>query len=264
MARDKDGIPFHPAEYNPDFPRLKCKQCGLMNSCEHGQLDMEPWYPRLPILLEGGMVESIDDFVLSEYTEWSLQAIVDAQIDKRNGMILMPNFIHPVLYTRCLDTWPEEMETIDVKGRYQKEILHTTTWATLFMTVLDNEYVKCAIADKFGLEEEYRADAWLWQDTEEFTVNDVHVDFEEFDITFGLYFPTDNTLTNYGTQFWKPEYEADMEDSLVREECTLIEQIPFQHNLCYIMPRSKYSWHSSPILDKPMKRNHVYGYYKTI
>ena len=117
MARDKDGIPFHPAEYNPDFPRLKCKQCGLMNSCEHGQLDMEPWYPRLPILLEGGMVESIDDFVLSEYTEWSLQAIVDAEIDKRNGMILMPNFIHPVLYTRCLDSWPEEMNEIDVEGR---------------------------------------------------------------------------------------------------------------------------------------------------
>ena len=79
-----------------------------------------------------------------------------------------------------------------------------------------------------------------------------------------MYKRQDNTLTNYGTQFWKPEYEADMEDSLVREECTLIEQIPFQHNLCYIMPRSKYSWHSSPILDKPMKRNHVYGYYKTI
>ena len=97
MARDKDGIPFHPSEYNPDFPRLKCKQCGLMNSCTHEQMDMEPWYPRLPILLEGGMVESIDDFTLSEYTEWSLQAIVDAEINKSNGMILMQNFIHPVL-----------------------------------------------------------------------------------------------------------------------------------------------------------------------
>ena len=106
MARDINGIPFHPSEYNPDFPRLKCKQCGLMNSCSHGQMDMEPWYPRLPILLEGGMVESIDDFTLSEYTEWSLQAIVDSERDKRNGMILMQNFIHPVLYTRCLDTWP--------------------------------------------------------------------------------------------------------------------------------------------------------------
>ena len=137
MARDKNGIPFHPSEYNPDFPRLKCKICGLMNSCEHGQVDMEPWYPRLPILLEGGMVESIDDFVLSEYTEWSLQAIVDAEIDKRNGMILMPNFIHPVLYTRCLDTWPEDMETIDVEGRLQKDILHSTTWATLLMQVFD-------------------------------------------------------------------------------------------------------------------------------
>ena len=101
MARDKDGIPFHPAEYNHDYPRVKCEQCGLMNSCDSWpDTNMVPWYPRLPILLEGGMVESIDDFVLSEYTEWSLQAIVDAEIDKRNGMILMPNFIHPVLYTR--------------------------------------------------------------------------------------------------------------------------------------------------------------------
>lgn len=264
MARDKNGIPFHPSEYNPDFPRLKCKICGLMNSCEHGQMDMEPWYPRLPILLEGGMVESIDDFVLSEYTEWSLQAIVDAEIDKRNGMILMPNFIHPVLYTRCLDTWPEDMETIDVEGRLQKDILHTTTWATLLMQVFDNEYVKCAIADKFALQEEFKCDAWLWQDTEKFTINDVHVDWKDFDITFGLYFPIDNTTLNYGTQFWKPDFDADMGDSLVREECTLIKQIPFQHNLCYFMPRSKYSWHSSPILDKPMVRNHVYGYYKTV
>ena len=213
MARDKDGIPFHPAEYNPDFPRLKCKQCGLMNSCEHGQLDMEPWYPRLPILLEGGMVESIDDFVLSEYTEWSLQAIVDAEIDKRNGMILMPNFIHPVLYTRCLDSWPEEMNEIDVEGRLQKDILHSTAWATLFLQVFDNEYVKCAIADKFALQEEFKCDAWLWQDTEKFTVNDVHVDWKDFDITFGLYFPIDNTTLNYGTQFWKPDFDADMEDS---------------------------------------------------
>ena len=64
MAIDKHGIPFHPSEYNPDYPRIKCKICGLMNSCEHGLTDVEPWYPRLPILLEGGMVQSIDDFIL--------------------------------------------------------------------------------------------------------------------------------------------------------------------------------------------------------
>ena len=80
MARDKNGIPFHPSEYNPDFPRIKCKVCGLMNSCEHGLTDVQSWFPRLPILLEGGMVESIDNFVLHEWTEWSLQRIVDAQI----------------------------------------------------------------------------------------------------------------------------------------------------------------------------------------
>jgi hypothetical protein len=264
MARDKDGIPFHPPEYNPDFPRLKCKECGLMNSCSHGQIDMEPWYPRLPILLDGGMVESIDDFNLSEYTEWSLQAIVDAEINKNNGMIVMQNFIHPVLYTRCIDAWPKDMDTIDVKGRLQKDILCNTVFATLFMTVLNDEYVKCAIADKFGLQEQYNVDCWLWQDSEEFTVNDVHVDYKEFDITFGLYMPQDNSIINYGTQFWKPDFEADIDESLLREDCILLKQLPFQHNLCYIMPRSKYSWHSSPILDKPMRRNHVYGNYKAI
>ena len=90
------------------------------------------------------------------------------------------------------------------------------------------------------------------------------VDYKEFDITFGLYMPQDNSITQYGTQFWKPDFEADMEESLLREDCTLLKQLPFQHNLCYIMPRSKYSWHSSPILDKPMRRNHVYGNYKAI
>ena len=264
MARDINSIPFHPSEYNPDFPRLKCKQCGLMNSCSHGQMDMEPWYPRLPILLEGGMVESIDDFTLSEYTEWSLQAIVDSEINKSNGMIVMQNFIHPVLYTRCIDNWPTEMDTIDVEGRYQKDMFCNTVFATLFQKIFDDEYIKCAIADKFGLHEEYKTDCWLWQDTEKFTVNDVHVDYKDFDITFGLYMPQDNSLTDYGTQFWSPDCEADIEVSLVREDCTLIKQLPFQHNVCYIMPRSKYSWHSSPILDKPMKRNHVYGYYKTV
>ena len=68
MAIDKKGIPFHPEEYNPDYPRIKCKQCGLMNSCEHDLVDAEPWYPRLPILLDGGMVQSIDDFVLHKWT----------------------------------------------------------------------------------------------------------------------------------------------------------------------------------------------------
>ena len=99
-----------------------------MNSCTHLPMDAEPWYPRLPILLEGGMVESIDDFVLSEYTEWSLQAIVDSEINKSNGMIVMQNFIHPVLYTRCIDNWPTEMDTIDVEGRYQKDMFCNTVF----------------------------------------------------------------------------------------------------------------------------------------
>ena len=30
-----------------------------------------------------------------------------------------------------------------------------------------------------------------------FTVNDVHVDYKDFDITFGLYFPMDNSTRNW-------------------------------------------------------------------
>ena len=120
MARDKNGIPFHPSEYNPDFPRIKCKVCGLMNSCEHGLTDVQSWFPRLPILLEGGMVESIDDFELHKWTEWSLQRIVDAQI--KNHKLIIDNFLHPDLLTFVLDAWPTDMYTIDVQGRLQQDM----------------------------------------------------------------------------------------------------------------------------------------------
>ena len=41
--------------------------------------------------------------------------------------------------------------------------------------------------------------------------------------------------------------------------CTLIKQIPFQHNLCYFMP-SKYGVAFQSILDKPMTEI-IFGYY---
>lgn len=263
MARTKDGIPFHPSEYNPDFPRIKCKVCGLMNSCTHGLHDTESWFPRLPILLDGGMVESIDDFVLHKWTEWSLQKIVDSTIE--NNKLVIEDFLHPELLLNCLDNWPDTFYEIDVVGRTQQDIDYNIVYKQMFDYVINDEYVKCAIADKFSLEQDYNASAWLWEDTEQFTINDVHVDFDSFDITFGLYMPLDKSIKEYGTQFWQPhEVPEDLSVSLIRENCDLIDQIPFIPNIIYFMPRSNNSWHSSPILDKPMTRKHVYGYYSAV
>lgn len=265
MARDKDGIPFHPKEYNPDFPRIKCPICGLMNSCDHGLANAVPWYPRLPILLEGGMVESIDDFVLDRYTEWGLQKIVESKVI--NNKLVIEDFIHPDLLSLLIRSWPPVMYEIDVKGRLQADFSCNSYFKELYDKVFNNEYVRCAIADKFSLEAEFNVDMWLWEDNQDFTVNDVHVDFDGFDITFGLYLPGEyeNYLKDYGTQFWAPKEDNidDLNKSLIREECSLIDQLPFKNGVSYFMPRSKYSWHSSPILDKPMRRRHVYGYFKS-
>jgi hypothetical protein len=263
MAKDKNGIPFHPAEYNPDYPRIKCKQCGLMNSCTHLPMDAEPWYPRLPVLLEGGMVESIDDFVLHHYTEYSLKKIRDTKI--HNHRLTIDKFIHPELLQKLISNWPADMYTIDVKGRLQADITCNEYYQQLFDLIFNNEYVRCAIADKFEFEHEYETSMWLWQDTQQFRVNDVHIDHDNFDITFGLYLPKDDSLKKYGTQFWKPkEFEKDLTKSLLRDNCSLIDQLPFTAGTCYFMPRSINSWHSSPILDTQMERNHAYGYYKSI
>jgi len=263
MARDSKGIPFHPSEYNPDYPRIKCKQCGLMNSCTHTPMDAEPWYPRLPILLEGGMVESIDDFVLHPYTEWSLKKIRDAKVS--NHKLVIEHFVHPDLQYNCIDKWPLNMYKIDVDGRLQADIDCNEYFKQLFDLVFDNEYVRCAVADKLNIEKEFETSMWLWQDTERFRVNDVHVDHENFDITFGLYLPSNPDLKNYGTQFWQPKvFEKDLTKSLLRENCNLIDQLPFVAGLTYFMPRGNKSWHSSPILDREMKRKHAYGYYKSI
>ena len=165
-------------------------------------------------------------------------------------------------YTRFImdEALSEEEEDMLVSKLEQDKELQM-----LFDKVINDEYVKCASADKFALESDYEASAWLWQDSEQFTINDVHVDYDKFDITFGLYLPRDDSLKEYGTQFWKPdEIPTNLDVSLIRENCTLIDQVPFIANTMYFMPRTKHSWHSSPIIDKPMRRNHVYGYYKTI
>ena len=59
MARDKYGNEFHPREYDPDSPRVRCIKCGQMNSCKCVGVPKVPWYPRFPILMNGGMIESV-------------------------------------------------------------------------------------------------------------------------------------------------------------------------------------------------------------
>ncbi len=262
MARTKNGIPFHPSEYDPDYPRIKCKVCGLMNSCTHIPMDAEPWYPRLPILLEGGMVEPIGDIQFHLFTLHSLKQISNAKISQ--GKLVIENFIHPNLLERLIEEWPDNMYDIEVKGRTQQDVDCNDTFQDLYDLVFNHEYVRMAIADKFGIYAEHTCDCWLWQDTNKFTVNDVHVDSDLFDVTFGLYLPGKEQVTEFGTQFWKPnEFEDDLTKSLIRENCQLIDQLPFTNGTVYFIPRSANAWHSSPIINKDIVRKHVYGYYKT-
>ena len=261
MAIDKNGKPFHPEEYDPDYPRVKGSICGLLNSCTHEDPIYEPWYPRLPVLLQGGMVQSINDFTLHEYTEWSLRKIQEASFT--HSTLVVEDFLHPLLYSECWNNWPDEMYEVDAPGRLQQDITCNHSFKQLFDLVLNHEYVRCSIADRMNFNYETIGDFWLWKDSKQFTVNDVHVDFEQFDITCGLYFPNDNTIEKYGTQFWKPrEEEKYLNKSLLKEDCDFLFSVPFRHNTAYFMLRGKNSWHSSPDIDREMIRNHVYGYYR--
>ena len=271
MALDRDGNPFHPSEYDPDYPRLKCTVCGLMNSCTHDFSNgAEPWYPRLPILLDGGMVETIEEsnIFFHEYTLWSLEKIRDT--DVKNHKLLVKDFIHPELLTQLIDTWPKHMtEDEDVPGRFFHNIDSLPAYVQLNDTVFGNWYVQCALVDKFELNVEYQSTQfWLWKDTDVFTINDVHVDYKDFEMTFGLYLPGSEQIEEYGTQFWKPLFDVsetwDNDQSINRDDCEFIDQAPFTNGTCYFMPRSMHSWHSSPIIDKKMDRKHVYGFYKAV
>ena len=141
MARTSNGIPFHPTEYDPDYPRIKCVQCGQMNSCTHIPMDMEPWYPRLPILLEGGMVESIGEIQFHTYTLYALKGIRDAKVS--NHKLVVENFIHPDLLVNLMDNWPEDMYEIEVQGRLQQDMHFDPAYQMLLDLVFDNEYVRC-------------------------------------------------------------------------------------------------------------------------
>ena len=273
MARTKEGIPFHPSEYDPDTLRVRCIQCGQMNSCKCINSTQIPWYPRLPILLNGGMVESVthdngNHVHISDITTYSLQRIVDTDVlVYPTRMLVINNFIEPDLFKNLLNTFPGRDVLIESEpiGRFQSNNININKYYnTLYNEVLNNKLVKAAILDKLGLEFEPTddTDIQLWEDTETFRVSDVHIDNEFFDVTFGLYMPNDDSLKEYGTEFWSPNrYTDDWNTSFRKYECDFIFKIPFIPNMIYFIPRSNKSWHSSPNMARNISRKHLYGFY---
>lgn len=274
MARDKYGNPFHPSEYDPDALRVRCTSCGKMNSCKCISPKFTAWYPRLPILLNGGMVESVthdngETITISDTTTYSLQRIVDTDVMiYPTRMLVIENFIEPILFKNLLETWPDKsiLKESEPVGRFQtNQISFNEFYKKMYDEVINNKFIKAAVVDKLGLEFETNddTDIQLWEDTESFRVNDVHIDFEKFDITFGMYLPTDDSLREYGTEFWSPnEYTEDWDKSFRKEECDFIFKIPFIPNIIYFMPRNNKSWHSSPDMPNKIIRKHLYGYYE--
>jgi len=276
MARDKYGNEFHPSEYDPDSPRVKCVKCGRMNSCECVDVHKVSWFPRFPILLNGGMIESVthidgSSITINDYTTHSLQRIVDTPLTLYpTQMLIMENFIHPHLYSKLKENWPDRtiLKSGEPTGRFQTHsIKFNEYYKTLYNDVLNNINVKCAIIDKLGLEWNVKDQTQIqvWEDTIDFQVNDVHIDFEKFDITFGLYMPDDETLKEYGTEFWSPkQYVDDLDITFMKSECDFISKVPFVPNMVYFMPRTNRSWHSSPDIDKNIIRKHLYGFYEKV
>ena len=124
-----------------------------MNSCTHIPMDAEPWYPRLPILLEGGMVEPIGDIQFHLFTLHSLKQISNAKISQ--GKLVIENFIHPNLLERLIQEWPDNMYDIEVKGRTQQDVDCNNTFQDLYDLVFNHEYVRMAVADKFDIHAEH-------------------------------------------------------------------------------------------------------------
>ena len=75
-----------------------------MNSCEHGLTDVEPWYPGLPILLGGGMVQSMMILYWILGTEYTLQGIVNTNIT--NHKLIIKDFLHPERLNNVYSTGP--------------------------------------------------------------------------------------------------------------------------------------------------------------
>lgn len=274
MARDRYGNPFHPSEYDPDALRVRCVSCGKMNSCQCSSSKFTEWYPRLPILLNGGMVESVthdngETITISDITTYSLQRIVDTDVKiYPTRMLVIENFIEPTLFGNLKKTWPDRstLKESEPIGRFQSNHIHINEYyTTLYNEVLNNKLVKAAVLDKLGLEfsPKESTDIQIWEDVDSFRVNDVHIDFEKFDVTFGLYMPDDDSLKEYGTEFWSPnQYTEDWDKSFRKEECDFVFKIPFIPNVIYFMPRNNKSWHSSPDMSENIIRKHLYGFYE--
>ena len=74
--------------------------------------------------------------------------------------------------------------------------------------------------------------------------------------------PNDDSLKEYGTEFWSPNrYTDDWNTSFRKYECDFIFKIPFIPNMIYFIPRSNKSWHSSPNMARNISRKHLYGFY---
>tara|TARA_B110000285_G_scaffold54203_1_gene61747 strand:- start:1015 stop:1758 length:744 start_codon:yes stop_codon:yes gene_type:complete len=245
-----------------------------MNSCKCINTNQVPWYPRLPILLNGGMVESVTHdngthVNISDITTYSLQRIVDTNVLLYpTRMLIIENFIEPTLYKNLAKTFPKrhELREDEPVGRFQSNNININDYYnTFYNQIINNKIVKAAILDKLGIEFKPRdkTDIQLWEDTENFNISDVHIDNDKFDVTFGLYMPEDDSIKEYGTEFWSPKkYTDDWDTSFRKHDCDFIFKIPFIPNIIYFMPRCNKSWHSSPDITSKLSRKHIYGFYE--
>ena len=274
MARTKEGIPYHPSEYDPDWPRSRGINSGYMNSSDFEERKV-PRYPRLPILLMGGMVESIThpdgfEIKISKVTEHALQSIQDAELKGYPSKhIMLDNIIEPTLLSNIQRTWPsrDEMDTGEPIGRYQFHNFKNHKYLNeLYTDVINNIHVKCSLVDKLSEKVELGTPGVsLWEDTQSFTINDVHIDFNDFYVTLGIFLPDDESTIDYGTEFWDPhKYSENWEESFRKEKCDFIFRAPFKLNTGYAMLSDMTSYHSSPDIEEDVVRKHMYISYPKI
>jgi len=272
MARDKYGNEFHPKEYDPDYPRVRCVKCGYMNSCKCINENKVPWYPRFPILEMGGVIESVTHndgtyVEIHDFTNWSINKVRDSKIlSYPYGMVVVEDFLHPDLLKYIKDNWPSRNELDEnPKGRFALHDVSTHDKLNLILKyIFNNFHFKSYLSDKLGIQRELKEPFLsLWEDTIEWAINDVHVDSPTFDVTFGLFLPDDESTIEYGTEFWIPNrHTSNLEDTFQKSECNFLFRAPFKENVCYFMIRNNTSWHSSPDIDKEITRKHLYGAFK--
>lgn len=274
MARDKFNKEFHPKEYDPDFPRLQCIKCGYMNSCKCESSRMVPRYPRLPILMMGGMVESVvhddgSEINISPITQHALKSIRDSEFTSYPSKRLkIENIIEEDLLLKIKENWPNRGDMREEPiGRFQINNFNFNKYYQQFYDdVINNVYVKCAIIDKLVEEVELGTpNISLWEDTNNFSVNDVHIDYGSFYVTLGIFLPDDDSTIEYGTEFWDPyKFSDNRDETFTKQECDLIERLPFKQNTGYVMVSDSKSYHASPDINKDIIRKHIYVSYPKI